>query len=716
MNLKKFISNKVGYTLLILFFSLLTFAQSQPYLSQKSFASTVLVPTNSNLQDALNNYTIWKTNFTESCGNGQIRVKFDTNSQTVSEGIGYGMLLAAYAHDQSLFDGLWNYYKSNRNANGVMNWKINGCSGILGQNGASDAELDAAMALIVADSNWGSPSVTKYKSDAAALITIVKTHEIESGTNILKPGDMFGGSSLTNPSYFATGYFRAFANFMNDPYWNTVANKCYTVINNNLQVNNAVGGIVSDWCDSSGNYTSNGYLNSGKTYSYDAARTPWRIAVDFAWFQNSQAKEYSKKSSDFVRINLGGSANIVDGYNQNGTKVGRYHNPTFVGGFACAAMGGDNQVHLNNSYTDLKNLNEPNSYFNQTLKTLYLFLLNSSFYLPDNASGNTNTPINTSPTAAITSPNNGAVFTSGANIAITASATDNGSITQVAFYKGTTLLGTDTSSPYQYTISNASVGTYSLKVIATDNEGATTSSSIVNVTVNAVVTPPSSGGNCNFGTPSTGNLSSFDRITFNKMYKIGTGGPNLSNFKNFKINWNAATKSLAQFAYSTNDGVPGYYVDLRTTISQSFSSSSPAVKIIGSGITGLDGNYWVNKHGLNLALVSKDGNYTLYFSNDNVTPSCNTAKKVIDEKLLKAEAETSNITVYPNPSNGVVNIDGIQLGTNLIISNMQGETVYQKKAAGDSKKIDISYLPNGFYILTIDSKENTKKLKIIISK
>lgn len=91
-----------------------------------------------------------------------------------------------------------------------------------------------------------------------------------------------------------------------------------------------------------------------------------------------------KKSSDFVRVNLGGSSNIKDGYNQNGSLSGQWHNATFVGAFACAAMGGENQSHLDASYTDLKSLNEPNSYFNQTLKTLYLFLLTGNFYSPQN--------------------------------------------------------------------------------------------------------------------------------------------------------------------------------------------------------------------------------------------------------------------------------------------------------------------------------------------
>ncbi len=75
----------------------------------------------------------------------------------------------------------------------------------------------------------------------------------------------------------------------------------------------------------------------------------------------------------------------MDGYNQNGSVTGQWHNATFVGAFACAAMAGEDQAHLDASYTDLKNLNEPNAYFNQTLKTLYQFLLTGNFYLPSNA-------------------------------------------------------------------------------------------------------------------------------------------------------------------------------------------------------------------------------------------------------------------------------------------------------------------------------------------
>jgi endoglucanase len=382
------INLKKSMVVLGCFFCASTYAQTQSFPANKVF-SYGLMASNKNAQDASENYDIWKTNFIETCSNGRYRVKFDASSQTVSEGIAYGMLLTAYKADKVIFDGLWNYYKDNRNGNGVMNWKINGCSGTIGQNGATDAELDAAMALIVADYQWGNTGAINYRTDAQTLIATIKNHEVESNTFVLKPGDMFGGSTLTNPSYFTPAYCRAFGTYTNDvTYWNNVSTKFYAVINANLSQNNAVGGLVSDWCQASGLYSSesSGYVNQGRTYNYDAARTPWRIVTDYLWYGTSDGQIYAKKASDFARVTLGGTQNIKDGYNQNGTLIGQYHNATFVGAFACAAMAGQNQTHLDASYTDLKSLNEPNSYFNHTLKTMYMFLLTGNFYLPNNVS------------------------------------------------------------------------------------------------------------------------------------------------------------------------------------------------------------------------------------------------------------------------------------------------------------------------------------------
>src|SRR3954469_5334190 len=121
----------------IAFLCLKSHSQTQPFPASKVYGNG-LMATSKNSQDAQNNYDTWKTNFVADCSNGRKRIKFDDPSKTVSEGIGYGMLLSVYMADKTLFDGLWLYYKDNVNSNGVMNWKINGCSGTDGANGATD--------------------------------------------------------------------------------------------------------------------------------------------------------------------------------------------------------------------------------------------------------------------------------------------------------------------------------------------------------------------------------------------------------------------------------------------------------------------------------------------------------------------------------------------------------------------------------------------------
>lgn len=91
---------------------------------------------------------------------------------------------------------------------------------------------------------------------------------------------------------------------------------------------------------------------------------------------------------------------------------------------------------------------------------------------------------NPSPVTSITSPSNGATFNAPATVTISATATDNVSVSKVDFYHGTTLLGTDTSSPYTFTWSNVAAGTYSLTTRATDNQGAVGTSAVVSITVN----------------------------------------------------------------------------------------------------------------------------------------------------------------------------------------------------------------------------------------
>lgn len=99
-------------------------------------------------------------------------------------------------------------------------------------------------------------------------------------------------------------------------------------------------------------------------------------------------------------------------------------------------------------------------------------------------------PQNQPPTVAVTSPSAGATFTAPATIGLGASASDaDGTIAKVDFYAGTTLLGTATAAPYQLTWSNVPVGSYAITAVATDDDGASTASSAVSISV-ADAPPP----------------------------------------------------------------------------------------------------------------------------------------------------------------------------------------------------------------------------------
>ncbi len=83
---------------------------------------------------------------------------------------------------------------------------------------------------------------------------------------------------------------------------------------------------------------------------------------------------------------------------------------------------------------------------------------------------------------SITSPANAATVSP--SFSITATATVNpGTVTNVDFYVDAALVGNDTSFPYSYAVSGASLGAHALKVVARDSGGNSATSSVVNITV-----------------------------------------------------------------------------------------------------------------------------------------------------------------------------------------------------------------------------------------
>jgi hypothetical protein len=120
---------------------------------------------------------------------------------------------------------------------------------------------------------------------------------------------------------------------------------------------NGTTGLVPDW--STG--------GRGKDYTYDAARTPYRIALDACWNNEPRAVAFAQKIAAFFAGV--GVANIKDGYSVDGMVIGMHKNSTFIGPAGVAGMVGTTQTPLvTDSYaqvsTDLKEGTE--SYFNMS--------------------------------------------------------------------------------------------------------------------------------------------------------------------------------------------------------------------------------------------------------------------------------------------------------------------------------------------------------------
>ena len=104
----------------------------------------------------------------------------------------------------------------------------------------------------------------------------------------------------------------------------------------------------------------------------------------------------------------------------------------------------------------------------------------------------------------------------GATITLSANAADSdGTVTQVQFFRGTTSLGVDTSAPYSVTWNNAAAGSYALKAVATDNNGATGTSALVNITVNNVQNPDTTAPSVPTGLASPSKTSSSVTLSWN---------------------------------------------------------------------------------------------------------------------------------------------------------------------------------------------------------
>jgi endoglucanase len=263
---------------------------------------------------------------------------------TTSEAQGYALLRAVWVDDKPTFDKVYRFTSDNmkRPKDNLFGWRFgrlpSGKYGFLtggGNNSASDADSDIAFALLLASKRWNDP---KYKSEALPIIKDMWRYETASGSGgkrYLIAGNWAQNQQkfIVNVSYFAPYEWRTFAAV--DPHddWQTLISPAYDLLkeSGNAPLDKSKGvGLPPDWLAidrKSGQLTSANISNLSTNYSFDAMRTPWRIALDYQWYKDPRAYDYLKNSYQYLASDYEKNHTLASTYTHDGVRVSSSENP-----------------------------------------------------------------------------------------------------------------------------------------------------------------------------------------------------------------------------------------------------------------------------------------------------------------------------------------------------------------------------------------------------
>ena len=356
-------------------------------------------------------YDRWKSRYlvalVGSDGNQQYRVAFgrsgDKRKVTVSEGQGYGMVIAATmaGHDpnaQRICEGLWRFARAHPSKidNRLMDWRVPGGEG---DDSAFDGDADLAYGLLLADAQWGSSGAIDFRAESNRTLAGILASTIGPQSRLpmlgdwVKPNDSKYSQYTPRSSDLMTGHFRTWARASGANVWNEVAARSQETIGA-LQAGYAPGtGLLPDFIQplSAQNHSPRPadatFLegpNDG-SYSYNAGRDPWRIGADALLHGDATSAAQAAKIARWANTTTGGNPRAFrSGYTLNGTPLpdSNYFSIFFVAPLGVAAMCDPGlQTWLNAIYaTVIATTNE--DYYEESVALLCLLLMTGNFRDP----------------------------------------------------------------------------------------------------------------------------------------------------------------------------------------------------------------------------------------------------------------------------------------------------------------------------------------------
>ena len=361
--------------------------------------------------------------------------------------------------------------------------------------------------------------------------------------------------------------------------------------------------------------------------------------------------------------------------------------------------------------------------------------------------------MNQPPTVSMTAPADSSTFTEGDTITLQASATDSdGTVNQVEYFTSSTSIGLGSGANYSYSWSGMAAGSYYVKAVATDDDGASTTSDSIYVTVNGsgggadVVLSPIADAYVRGGAYKDDNYGTSDSL-----YAQHAGG-NTQKFETYvKFDLTSVTDSIASatlkiHAFEIN-GTGTYSLsfvnnDTWTELGITFKTKANATPKIGSSWSPADTvsldvtteaiDEWDGDGVLSLHIASdtEDQNVSALFASKEhpttalrptleiVTTSSGGSKRPVSTEEWDELPEQFSLSGnYPNPFNPTTTVL-LNLPEDAEVSvevfDLMGRRVMalpaQRMTAGANRevRIDASHLASGIYLYKATASLATK--------
>lgn len=283
-------------------------------------------------------------------------IRPEDGNDTVSEGQAYAMLRAVWMNDQATFDRVWEWSRSHlartdREAASLWawHWVAEGGGRVADWNVASDADTDAALALVLAAEVWQRPArsgLPPYDAAARQMIADLLAHVVATdpaGLHLMLPGAWAdqradGRGLVLNPSYLSPAAYRAFAAISGDRRWSQLAEDSYRVLRPLCASGGGVARPVPDWVRWYGaeRWSPEG---SDPKSGWDAIRVPWRVATDLMWFDAADARGFlSACVEPVVSASIRSGRGIPLERTLDGQSVGEADHPLALAMYAFASQ------------------------------------------------------------------------------------------------------------------------------------------------------------------------------------------------------------------------------------------------------------------------------------------------------------------------------------------------------------------------------------------